>query len=64
MSLHKNSIHKPRKVVDLVKEYSFDYSKAKPNHFVSRMKDAPLVAVIDPDVAKAKPATKKVKGKK
>jgi len=32
--------------------YHFDYSKAKPNRFASRMKDAPLVAVIDPDVAK------------
>ena len=33
-------------------EYRFDYSKAKPNRFASRMKDGPLVAVIDPDVAK------------
>ena len=31
--------------------YRFDYSKAKPNRFAARMKDAPLVAVIDPDVA-------------
>lgn len=54
MSLHKNSIHKPRKVAEMAKRsaYHFDYSKAKPNRFASRMKDAPLVAVIDPDVAK------------
>ena len=43
---------KPRKVADMQKEYRFDYSKAKPNRFASRMKDSPLVAVIDPDVAK------------
>jgi hypothetical protein len=36
----------------MAKEYRFDYSKAKPNRFASRMKDAPLVAVIDPDVSK------------
>lgn len=33
-------------------EYRFDYTKAKPNRFASRMKDGPLVAVIDPDIAK------------
>lgn len=43
---------KPRKMTEMASEYRFDYSKAKPNRFASRMKDAPLVAVIDPDVAK------------
>ena len=43
---------KSRKVADMAKEYRFDYSKAKTNRFASRMKDSPLVAVIDPDVAK------------
>jgi len=43
---------KHRKVHDMAPEYRFDYKKAKPNRFASRMKDAPLVAVIDPDVAK------------
>ena len=43
---------KPRKMAEMAKEYRFDYSKAKPNRFASRMKDAPLVAVIDPDVSK------------
>ena len=42
---------KTRKVSDMRAEYRFDYSKAKPNRFTSRMKDSPLVAVIDPDVA-------------
>jgi hypothetical protein len=48
--IKKMSGTKSRKV--MAKEYRFDYSKAKPNRFASRMKDAPLVAVIDPDVAK------------
>ncbi len=43
---------KSRKVNKTAKEYRFDYKKAKPNRFASRMKDGPLVAVIDPDVAK------------
>ena len=43
---------KSRKVAEMAKEYHFDYSKAKPNRFATRMKDGPLVAVIDPDVAK------------
>lgn len=45
---------KSRKVAEMAKRsaYRFDYSKAKPNRFASRMKDAPLVAVIDPGVAK------------
>ncbi len=48
----KMPVTKPRKTVEMAKEYRFDYSKAKPNRFAARMKDAPLVAVIDPDVAK------------
>ena len=43
---------KNRKVSEMAKEYRFDYSKAKPNRFAGRMKNSPLVAVIDPDVAK------------
>ena len=50
--MKKTPATKPRKVAEMAKEYRFDYSKAKPNRFASRMKDAPLVAVIDPDVAK------------
>ena len=50
--MKKTPATKPRKVADMEKEYRFDYSKAKPNRFASHMKDSPLVAVIDPDVAK------------
>ena len=50
--MKKTSVNRTRKVDEMAAEYHFDYSKAKPNRFASRMKDAPLVAVIDPDVAK------------
>ena len=33
-------------------EYRFDYKKAKPNRFATRMNDEPLVVMIEPDVAK------------
>jgi hypothetical protein len=50
--MKKTSIPKPRKTAEAAKEYRFDYSKAKPNRFAAGVKDAPLVAVIDPDLAK------------
>ena len=52
--MKKTPVTKPRKTSEMAKRsaYRFDYSKAKPNRFAARMKDAPLVAVIDPDVAK------------
>ncbi len=49
-----------KKNAEMAKEYRFDYSKAKPNRFASRMKDSPLVAVIDPDVAKVFTTTEEV----
>ena len=32
-------------------EYRFDYRKARPNRFASKMKDKTVVVVLDPDVA-------------
>ena len=40
-----------KKVEEMSTEYRFDYKKAKPNRFASRMDDSPLVVVLDPDVA-------------
>lgn len=34
-------------------EYRFDYKKAKPNRFATRMKNGPLIVLIEPDIAKA-----------
>jgi hypothetical protein len=33
-------------------EYRFDYSKAKPNRFASRVDKSRLVVALDPDVSK------------
>lgn len=43
---------KSRKTQEMASEYRFDYKKAKPNRFAARMKDEPLIVMIEPDVAK------------
>ncbi len=50
--MKKTPVKKSHKVADMASEYHFDYKKAKPNRFASRMKKIPLVVAIDPDVAK------------
>ena len=50
--MKKTPTTKSRKVQDMAAEYKFDYKKAKPNRFAARMKDEPLVVMIEPDVAK------------
>jgi hypothetical protein len=51
--MKKTQENKTRKVSeDMAAEYHFDYSKAKTNRFAGRMKDSPLVVVVDSDVAK------------
>jgi hypothetical protein len=37
---------------DLLPEYDFDYSKARPNRFADKMNQDSLVVLVDPDVAK------------
>lgn len=37
---------------DMLPEYNFDYSKAKPNRFASMQPEAPVMITLDPDVAK------------
>jgi hypothetical protein len=36
---------------ELLPEYEFDYSKARPNRFADQMARDSLVVVLDPDVA-------------
>ena len=36
---------------DMLSEYVFDYSKARPNRFVDRMEESPLVVLVDPELA-------------
>ena len=50
--MKKTPTTKPRKVQEMAPEYRFDYKKAKPNRFAARMKDEPLIVMIEPDVAK------------
>jgi hypothetical protein len=58
--MKKTPASKHRKVADMSDEYKFDYKKAKPNRFASRMKDGPLVVVLDPDVAEVFTSTEEV----
>ena len=50
--MKKTPITKPHKVQEMASEYRFDYRKAKPNRFATRMKNEPLIVMIEPDVAK------------
>jgi len=50
--MKKTPTPKSRKAQEMASEYRFDYKKAKPNRFAARMKDEPLIVMIEPDVAK------------
>ncbi len=50
--MKKTPTTKPRKVQEMAPEYSFDYKKEKSNRFAARMKDQPLIVMIEPDIAK------------
>lgn len=45
--------HRPRRQAsnDLLKEYRFDYSKARPNRFAARAKQGYRTKLLDPDIA-------------
>lgn len=58
--MKKTPVNKARKTAEISAEYKFDYKKAKPNRFASRMKDAPLIVILDPDVAKVFTSAKQV----
>jgi hypothetical protein len=55
--MHAN---KPHTTAKKSIKYKFDYKKARPNRFIGKMKDGPLVIVLDPDVAKIFTNTKQV----
>lgn len=50
--MKKTSETKADKVQEIAAEYRFDYKKAKPNRFASRVENDPLIVMIDPEVAK------------
>ena len=50
--MKKTPATKSRKVQEMASEYRFADGKAKPNRFAARMKNEPLIVMIEPDVAK------------
>ena len=50
--MKKTPTPKTRKIQDMAAEYHFDYKNAKPNRFAKRMKDEPLIVMVEPDIAK------------
>ena len=50
--MKKTPASKPRKVSEMASEYRFDYKKAKPNRFAEKMKDEPVLVLLDDDEAK------------
>jgi hypothetical protein len=45
---------------DLLPEYRFDYSKARPNRFADRVKRGTRAVVLDPDIAAVFPTAESV----
>jgi hypothetical protein len=45
---------------DMIPKYHFDYKKAKPNRFAEKMKNEPVVVLLDADVAKVFKTTEQV----
>lgn len=58
--MKKTPIRKSNKVQEMASEYRFDYKKAKPNRFAEKMKDTPIIVVLDADVAKVFTSTEEV----
>ena len=58
--MKKTPIRKSNKVQEMAPEYRFDYKKAKPNRFAEKMKDSPIIVVLDADVAKIFTSTEEV----
>ena len=44
---HRNQVSK-----DMLSEYKFDYSKAKPNRFAGRLSSERVVVLLDPEVSR------------
>ncbi|MCC7117975.1 MAG: hypothetical protein IT310_05565 [Anaerolineales bacterium] len=50
--MKKTPASKPCKIKEMASEYRFDYKKAKPNRFAEKMKQTPVVVLLDDDVAR------------
>jgi len=51
MSKTSRKPSKRRRKRELVAEYTFDYSRSRPNRFAARMKENAVAVVLEPDVA-------------
>jgi hypothetical protein len=51
--MKKHAHHKRQQAAadEMRAEYPFDYAKAKPNRFASRMEKGAVAVILDPDVA-------------
>lgn len=51
--MKKTPISKSRKTApkDMLPEYDFDYSKARPNRFAGKISEERLVVLLDPEVS-------------
>lgn len=58
--MKKTPTPKSRKIQEMTSEYRFDYKKAKPNRFAKKMKDEPIIVLLDDDVAKVFKTTEDV----
>jgi len=58
--MKKTPASKPRKIKEMASEYRLDYKKAKPNRFAEKMKQNPVVVLLDEDVAKVFKTTEQV----
>lgn len=58
--MKKTPATKTRKIQEMASEYHFDYRKAKPNRFAAKMKNEPLIVMIEPDLAKVFSSAEKV----
>jgi hypothetical protein len=60
MKKTKPASRRPKSDDDMLPEYQFDYSKAKPNRFAARLKSGVRAVVLDPDVARVFSTTESV----
>jgi hypothetical protein len=51
MKKERKSKTEPMLVAEMLPEYHFDYSKAKPNRFASHFKRDVIIVPLDPDIA-------------
>jgi hypothetical protein len=62
MKITSHAKTKTKKVNGLRAEYSFDYTKSKPNRFASKIAPGAVAVMLDPDVARVFKSAETVNG--